>query len=554
MLLYGRKNEKILACDYLRLSIEDGDKAESNSITNQRELVHSFLENHPEIQLVDEYIDDGYTGTNFERPAFQRMMEDAKSGKVNCIIVKDLSRLGRDYIGTGKYLERIFPMMGIRFIAINDHYDNTNSEGETDNVVVPFKNLLNDSYCRDISIKVRSQLDVKRRKGEFVGGYAAFGYSKDEKNKNHLVVDDYAAGIVQSIFQWKMDGMSAQRIADKLNHDGVPSPYEYKRLNGINYRSGFKAGTQAKWQAAQVLRILTNELYTGTMVQGKRQKINYKVKKIRDVDESQWIRVPDTHEAIIPRKLFDTVQEVLKLDTCASKGEDCVNLFSGLVRCGSCGQNMVRRTITKKTVKYRYLHCITYHKGLGCTSHLISESKLEEIVLLALQNRIGQVVKLEDRIRELNRVPKNQRKLKSVSEQLLLLEKEEEKYSVLRRQLYEDMSDGVVSKEEYMEFSHTFSQKIEAARTAKAEMTKEMEQLKNLKTEELTWIEDFKRYQNLTELNRRVLVELVDYITIYDKEHIHIQYRFQREIESVLHYCDDVEANANEESKEGCAI
>lgn len=238
--------------------------------------------------------------------------------------------------------------MGIRFIAINDNYDNANAESnDSDNIVVPFKNLLNDSYCRDISIKVRSQLDMKRRKGEFIGGYAIYGYCKDERNKNRLVVDEYAADIVRSIYRRKLEGMSAQAIAEQLNSENVLAPSEYKRLCGLNYHSGFKAGTHAKWQAIQVLRILKNEVYTGTMVQGRRQKINYKIKKIRDVEESGWIRVPNMHEAIIPQKLFDTVQEVLKLDTCASKGQQTVNLFSGIVRCGGCGQNMVRRTVSK---------------------------------------------------------------------------------------------------------------------------------------------------------------------------------------------------------------
>ena len=174
----------------------------------------------------------------------------------------------------------------------------------------------------------------------------------------------------------------------------------------MNYRSGFKAGTHAKWQAIQVLRILKNEVYTGTMVQGKRQKINYKIKKIRDVEESGWIKVPNMHEAIIPQKLFDTVQEVLKLDTCASKGQQTVNLFSGMVRCGGCGQNMVRRTVSKNGKKYVYLHCITNHNGLGCSSHLISESKLAEVVLAALQGKIQQISGLEQRLDEINEIPK----------------------------------------------------------------------------------------------------------------------------------------------------
>lgn len=481
LFFYKEKNKDIRAAAYLRLSIEDGDKAESNSIGNQRELIRDFAAERPGLHLVEEYADDGYTGTNFERPGFKRMMEDIKSGKINCIIVKDLSRLGRNYIEMGKYLEQIFPMMGIRFIAINDNYDNANTESsDSDSIVVPFKNLLNDSYCRDISIKVRSQLDMKRRKGEFIGGYAIYGYCKDERNKNRLVVDEYAADIVRSIYRRKLEGMSAQAIAEQLNSENVLAPSEYKRLCGLNYHSGFKAGTHAKWQAIQVLRILKNEVYTGTMVQGRRQKINYKIKKIRDVEESGWIRVPNMHEAIIPQKLFDTVQEVLKLDTCASKGQQTVNLFSGIVRCGGCGQNMVRRTVSKNGKKYIYLHCVTNHNGLGCSSHLISESKLEEVVLAALQGKIQQISGLEHRLDEINEIPKNERRLKSVEEHLKMLEQEEQKYQTLRRQLYEDMSSGIVSKEEYKEFSHSFNEKVEAIRKAKAEMNRQRDCLNNL--------------------------------------------------------------------------
>ena len=408
--------------------------------------------------------------------------------------------------------------------------------------------LLNDSYCRDISIKVRSQLDIKRRKGEFIGGYAMYGYCKDERNKSRLVVDEYAADVVRSIYRRKLEGMSAKVIAEQLNSEGVLAPSEYKRLCGLNYHSGFKAGTHAKWQAIQVLRILKNEVYTGTMVQGKRQKINYKIKKIRDVEESGWIKVPNMHEAIIPQKLFDTVQEVLKLDTCASKGQQTVNLFSGMVRCGGCGQNMVRRTVSKNGKKYVYLHCITNHNGLGCSSHLISESKLAEVVLAALQGKIQQISGLEQRLDEINEIPKNQRRLKSVEEHMKMLEQEEQKYQTLRRQLYEDMSSGIVSKDEYKEFSRSFNEKVENICKAKTEMNRQLDSLSNLDVEHLPWIEDFKSYQNLTSLNRRVLVELVESITVYDKEHIHIQYRFDQEIRNVLEYCNSVPTTETEGS------
>lgn len=257
---------------------------------------------------------------------------------------------------------------------------------------------------------------------------------------------DYTMHIWNGVEFVQLNKTTVTQIPADATNDDIPTT---KAVADYVQASGFKAGTHAKWQAIQVLRILKNEVYTGTMVQGRRQKINYKIKKIRDVEESGWIRVPNMHEAIIPQKLFDTVQEVLKLDTCASKGQQTVNLFSGIVRCGGCGQNMVRRTVSKNGKKYIYLHCVTNHNGLGCSSHLISESKLEEVVLAALQGKIRQISGLEHRLDEINEIPKNERRLKSVEEHLKMLEQEEQKYQTLRRQLYEDMSNGIVSQEEY---------------------------------------------------------------------------------------------------------
>jgi len=239
---------------YYRLSREDGDKMESDSIRNQKDLIADYVSKHPEITLVDEYVDDGYTGTNFDRPGFQKLLKDIESKKINCIIVKDLSRLGRNYIEMGRYLEKIFPLKGIRFIAINDHYDSFDESSEADQIVIPFKNLINDAYCRDISTKVRSQLDVKRKNGDFVGSFAPYGYRKDPDNKNRLLIDDEAAEIVRLIFSLRLEGYSAQRISEKLNEMNVATPFEYKRKNGFNYNSGFHTGENPKWIAVNVLR------------------------------------------------------------------------------------------------------------------------------------------------------------------------------------------------------------------------------------------------------------------------------------------------------------
>ncbi len=259
------KNKKFLVASYLRLSREDGDKVMSDSIANQRAMITEYVNQRDDLVLTEEYIDDGYSGTNFDRPSFRRMMEAIKKKKITCVIVKDLSRLGRNYIETGRYLEHIFPMYKVRFISILDHYDNVNTTGDVDQIIVPFKNLINDAYCRDISMKIRSHFEVKRKSGQFIGSFATYGYQKDPHNKNHLIIDPYAAEIVKSIFRMKLEGKSAQHIADELNKLGVLPPSEYKRSSGLNYDCGFRCSEEPKWAAVSVQRVLSNELYTGVM-------------------------------------------------------------------------------------------------------------------------------------------------------------------------------------------------------------------------------------------------------------------------------------------------
>ena len=230
---------------YLRLSREDGDKEESNSITGQRELLRDYLKAHPELREYNVRVDDGFSGSTFERPAFKAMLEDVKAGKTNCIVAKDLSRFGRNYLDAGEYIEKVFPFLGVRFIAINDNYDSFKGRSASDDLIVPFKNLINEAYCRDISVKIRSQLDIKRKRGQFIGAFAVYGYMKDTENKNRLVVDDHAADIVRDIFKWKLEGVSPQDIAVRLNDGGILSPSEYKKSLGMNYTTPFQTNARA---------------------------------------------------------------------------------------------------------------------------------------------------------------------------------------------------------------------------------------------------------------------------------------------------------------------
>lgn len=492
----------------------------------------------------------GYSGTNFERPDFKRMMQDIEKRNVNCIIVKDLSRFGRNYIETGRYLERIFPFMGVRFIAINDHYDSAEENDDKGRILIPFNNLINDTYCRDISLRVRSHLDVKRKEGQFIGSFAGYGYRKDPKDKNHLIIDEYAAGIVQEIFKSKLNGMSSQRIASHLNELGVLPPNEYKRANGFNYTCGFQAGLNQKWTVVSVNRILKNESYTGTLIQGKRRKINYKVKKSHDVGSENWIRVEDAHDAIISKGEFQQVQQLLELDTRTAPSQTTVYPLSGFLRCADCGQNMIRRTVTKNGKKYQYYHCSTYKNGGGCTPHMINSEKLTESVLTAIRHQVSLLVEAEKVLSNAELASGEQIGIKILDSQITALEAELERYSNLKIRLYQDLCDDVVSREEYGEMNTRFAQKIKEAQDKIQEIREKKQEALKHDTLLPAWLEEFKQYEHIKTLERRVVVELIDHIDVHSKTEIEIHFCFEDELHSITEKFMEYQAHHGNEVAE----
>ena len=297
---------------YCRLSREDGDKVESNSIASQRAICEDYIARHDDLEIVCEpFVDDGYSGVSFNRPNFKKLEDAIRKGAIDCIVVKDLSRFSRNYIDGGRYLEKIFPQLGIRFIAVNDAYDSLTGDPQSDSFVIPFKNLINDSYCKDISMKIRSSLEVKQKNGEFVGAFAPYGYKKSPDNKNQLIVDEAVSEYVQMIFAMYKDGFSIGRIAARLNQMGVLSPMEYKHSAGVKFDTVFKTGDTAKWTYKAVQRILTNEVYIGVLAQGKRGTPNYKVRVVQPKDEIEWVKVEGAHEALVSYEDFMAVKTMM---------------------------------------------------------------------------------------------------------------------------------------------------------------------------------------------------------------------------------------------------
>lgn len=524
---------------YLRLSREDGDKEtggkqESDSITNQRQLILDFLKDKTDIRLHKIRIDDGYTGSNFDRPAFNEMMDDIRSGVVNCVVVKDLSRFGRDYIAAGEYIEKIFPSLGVRFISVTDNIDTKNARTASDSILIPFKNLINDAYCRDISIKIRSQLEIKRRHGEFIGSFATYGYRKDPEDKHKLLVDDVAAEVVREIFRMKLSGMSARAIALKLNEIGVLSPMEYKKANGMAFSTGFCTKEKAHWEAPAILNILKDSIYIGTLTQGKVGTPNHKVKKRMKRTPEQWAVVEHNHEGIVSEIDFITVQKTLKLDTRTSPNRDTVYLFSGLLFCGVCGESMVRKLVPSGNRKLAYFVCSKKKKDGSCASHSISAEKVEHHILIVLEQHVSNLVELGEIIRSVDEKPFLSAKLQSI--QALISQKEDEiaQYRRYKRSLYESLLKEIITHEDFQMYSADYDAKIEEAekqcRMNRAEAEKYLEN----RSGKTAWLQSFEQYRLIDCFSRDVVVQLIDRINIYENGELEICFRFQSEYNSAL--------------------
>ena len=535
---------KFLAAMYLRLSRDDSDvgevtdrggsiKSESNSIGNQRELIRAYIHDHEDIELFDIYIDDGFSGSNFERPEFKRMINDMEAGKVNCIIVKDLSRFGRDYIESGRYIQKIFPSLGVRFIAITDHFDSFHADAGESGIVLPVKNFINDSYCRDISMKVKSQLEVKRKNGECIAAFAPYGYKKAEHDKNQLVVDEYAAEIVKKIYSWKMEGLAVSAIAGKLNALGILSPKEYKKSVGINFQSGISGAGTSKWSGITVKRILTNEIYLGHLVQGKTEKINYKLKKSVEKPETEWIRVENTHEAIISEDNFQIVQNLLQVDSRISPILEKNSLFSGLLFCGDCGEQMIRRVNRYKGKQKIYYICSTKNRGEGCTRHSIREDALVSLVMAAVKKYANCFLEEKILFEKSLELEANFESIVHYDREIERLRKEQDKYYSLCKALNEDLRKGIVTKGEFERLHGEFQRKAreyDEARKKQEATIKKMFKIGVLSAGRLKTMQDV---AELKEIDRYTLSSMVKKISVYENQRIEIEFNFENQYKTM---------------------
>jgi len=507
---------------YCRLSRDDGDRPESDSIINQGHLLDAYCKAHPELTVIESYTDDGYTGTNFDRPDFQRMIADIEAGRINCVIVKDLSRFGRDYIEVGRYLERWFPTHNVRFIAVNDHVDSNNGPYD---MMLPLKNVFNGQYAQDISNKVCGTLHSKQKLGEFIGAFACYGYEKDPADKHKLRIDPVAAAVVRRIFTLFEGGMGKIAIAKLLNQEGVPCPSQYKKQMGAKYHNGRRLEDTTYWTYATVDRILNNPMYAGDMVQGRsvRPAMHAKAKAVPKED---WTVVPNTHEAIIDREQWDRVQALLAKRGRTPDFEQNVGLFAGFLKCGDCGRAMAKTTRTYNGHTYITYGCGS-HKRYGasiCTPHTIRQEALEAVILDDL-NRVISSVRDWAAIAEQASAQAQPSVSHSVDKLTLALERTRR----LKKGTYEDYRDGLLSKADYLTYAEDYS-------AQEASLLRQIEELQKEDSSPLSnpWVERLLALGRLDNLDRQTLADTVKEIKVYEGGRVEITYLFSEDLAPLL--------------------
>lgn len=512
---------------YMRLSREDGDKEESSSVTNQREMLKRYVSEQENFFIVKEYVDDGYTGTNFDRPGFKQMIEDIEVGIIDTVITKDLSRLGRERLGVGHYTEIYFPEHNVRYIALLDNIDTYFDAGMND--MAPFKGVINDMYVRDISKKIRSSLIERKKAGNFLGVTAPYGYQKDPNNKFHLIINEKEAKVVKRVFKLYLEGNGLTRIAQILTKDGIPVPGESRDIGKTR-----RTALYSSWKQTTIRRILDNRVYLGELVQFKRRKINYKSKRRITVPEEERYICRGTHEAIIDEESFNAVQNILKKNK-SFKGSKHDYLFKGLLFCSECGARLnvtYSNYALKRYGEYRYTTiCYSYSRLYSdiCTRHSNSIPELEEVLIKHIKEVCSRYINenLQDELISMAKKQK-QFELKQITNEKKLetLEQKISDIGLYIKNLYMDKVKGVVSENDYVSLVADFTKDRDNLIKEKEELIKIINNQKP-QIDETAKIEKLaKEFLSLEKPTKQLLNELIEKITISENKEINIYFKF----------------------------
>lgn len=530
---------------YARLSVEDSKNPDCDTIENQLSLVRNYVESKPYLRQTAEYIDNGVSGTRFDRPEFMRMVADMRAGEIDCIVVKDLSRLGRNYLEAGDYLEKIFPFFGVRFIAVTDGYDSINPNTAEDGLIVPLKNLINEAYAKDMSKKISTAIDIKQRQGKFVGSRAAYGYTKSPEDKNQLIVDREVSGIVVRIFECKARGMGNASIAKMLNEEGIASPMRYKYEKGLTKNKRY---AESLWNDGTIAAMIVNPVYIGDMEQGIQKEAMYMGIRKHKPQKSGRIYVEGTHEPILSRELFDRVQELVeerKQKVIASRGkydnvEKKENKFNHILFCGDCGGRLkfYRRVDNRSGIaKVYYDYTCPNSESYGeqfCKKKKIKMQDLEEAVKAALRMHMNLFLDTKEVLQRLNRTAQAKQIKTDYRRQITDTRNRLERAQSMNSSLYNDYADGLLNERDYLFAKQKYVKEAENL----AQKLSELAAMQTTYETEYAGGQDFAKimgqYAGFEELTSEMVHALISRIVFFGEGRIEIEYAFDDELKAFV--------------------
>lgn len=537
----------VKAALYVRLSNEDNGGKGTDSIHNQLELLLNFAEGIENIEIVETYTDNGRTGTDFDRPEWERMLQDVKEQKVNCIIVKDLSRFARNYLEAGDYLEKIFPFLGVRFIAVNDQFDSEGEIFKEKDLITEFKNLANDYYSKDISKKVMASFNTKKGQGQFIGNRAPYGYILQE---NHFVIDEPAAAVVKRIFSMKMQGKSFHEIAKVLNQEGIPSPSRYAGERGVKK---YKGCSHILWQPQAVSRIIYNRVYVGDLVQGKYNRSIYSKEKQGKRKEESWEIVRDAHPAIVDRESFDSIQKIREKNRRAwqdKQGETGYeNILEGILVCGICHHVLRRNKDVRKGKAQYYFYCGSAYNysQVKCNTSSIADYKIFDTVFRQIKLQIDLAVEAKAVIEQMKKSSRCVLQLKRRKQEKAQVKEELGRYIYLKTNIYEDMKQGILTKEEFLVAKEKYALRIAELEEELNKKEKELADFEQYMNGSNRWMKAFLHFQGAEELTRDMAVELLEKVEMFGDKRVHIKFRFRNEYDYLMSQIETEEKKGSDE-------
>lgn len=537
-----KTSEKVYHCGlYARISVENERKREADSIGNQLQLLKDYVSEHPDLMVHDIYCDDDISGVDFIRPEFSRMMNDLRDGKIDCIIVKDLSRLGRNYLESGEYIEMVFPFFQCRFIAITDRFDTKYNQADFS---VQLKNLANEMYAKDISKKITSVKRSAQEQGKFTSGRAPYGYLIDQSDKQHLVVDEETAPVVKQLFAMLAQGNTLHGIATKMNECGVPSPGRLLYERGIATTEKFK---NSKWYMPTIRRILTDEIYLGWMVSGKYRSTYQSTgqKGTLRVPREEWVITKGTHDPIVTEDLFNKVQEYFQTTKEAYSQTALYNSknkkrspFTGHLRCGECGKGMyLRMKKNGNGEKSGWYYCPMHenYNSSYCTKKAMKQEDLESLVIKLIRSQIQLFIDSRELCVSLNKRESSKTKYRLYCDHIRDIKSQIQKAVEGKASLYASFVDGVITQEDYIIMGQQYAQKADELRIFLAELEREAQKYSLSYASGGSWARLVELYSNVDALNEEIVDAFIDEVTLYNNGHVEVKFNYRDEMDEVVH-------------------